>query len=126
MLTEEQARKFAQEWIDAWNAHDIDRILAHYAENIVLVSPAAARLMEDAAGTVRGRQALQDYFKKGLEAFPYLRFDLIDVMWGVSSIILYYNNQKGTKTGEFMELDSNGKVIRAVANYSSHPTRKNY
>lgn len=39
-------------------------------------------------------------------------------MWGLSSIVLYYVNQKSTKTGEFMEFDFDGKVIRVVANYS--------
>lgn len=32
--------------------------------------------------------------------------------------VLYYVNQKGTKSGEFMEFDASGKVIRVVANYS--------
>jgi len=39
-------------------------------------------------------------------------------MWGISSVIHYYKNQKGGKTGEFMEIDSKGKVIRVVANYN--------
>ena len=50
--------------------------------------------------------------------YPNLRFELIDVMRGVSSVILYYTNQKGAKTGEFMEIDSQGKVMRVVANYN--------
>ena len=40
------------------------------------------------------------------------------MMWGISSVVLYYRNQKGTKTGEFMELDANQKVARVVANYN--------
>jgi hypothetical protein len=39
-------------------------------------------------------------------------------MWGISSVVLYYLNQKGTKTGEFMELDANQKVSIVVANYN--------
>jgi hypothetical protein len=50
--------------------------------------------------------------------YPNLKFDLIDVMWGLSSVILYYKNQKGGKTGEFMEIDSKGKIVRVVANYN--------
>ena len=30
---------FAEEWITAWNTHDLDRILSHYAEDIVFRSP---------------------------------------------------------------------------------------
>jgi hypothetical protein len=48
-----------------------------------------------------------------------LHFELLDVMVGLSSVVLCYRNQKGTKTAEFMEFDDNGKVVRVVANYSS-------
>jgi len=42
---------------------------------------------------------------------PDLTFELLDVMWGLSSVVLYYKNQNGTTSGEFMELDSNLKII---------------
>lgn len=119
MLTEENARKLAAHWVRAWNSHDLAEIMSHYAEDVVLVSPTAARILNDPLGTVRGKDALRAYFTKGLEAYPNLRFDLLDLMWGLSSVVLYYVNQKGITTGEFMELDSNGKVVRVVANYGS-------
>jgi hypothetical protein len=117
-LTAENACRFAQEWIEAWNSHDLDRIMAHYAESIVLTSPVATALLNTPDGTVQGKQALRAYFQKGLEAYPQLRFELIEVMWGLASVVLYYRNQKGTKSGEFMEFDSDGKITRVVANYS--------
>jgi predicted ester cyclase len=118
MPTEQQARQLAAHWIDAWNSHDLAAILSHYAEGVELVSPVAARLLADPSGTVRGKQALRAYFSRGLEAFPELRFRLLDVMWGLSSVVLCYENQGGTRTGEFMELDADGKVVRVVANYN--------
>jgi hypothetical protein len=33
-------------------------------------------------------------------------------------VALYGTNQKGTRSGEFMELSAAGKVARVVANYS--------
>jgi ketosteroid isomerase-like protein len=117
MLTENEARKFANHWIQAWNSRDLDEIMSHYGPNVVLVSPAAAKILNDPSGTVKGKEALQMYFQRGLETYPNLKFELVDVMWGLSSIVLYYVNQKGTKTGEFMEFDASGKVIRVVATY---------
>ena len=105
-------------WIAAWNSHDLDAILSHYSPDVVLTSPVAARILNEPSGTVRGKDALRNYFTLGLEAYPNLRFDLLDVMQGLSSIVLCYINQKGTKTAEFMEFDERGKVIRVVANYS--------
>ena len=92
--------------------------MSHYGEDVVLVSPVAAKILNDPSGTVKGKDALRAYFKRGLEVYPNLKFDLIDMMWGLSSVVLYYVNQKGTKIGEFMEIDSKGKVIRVVANYN--------
>lgn len=117
LLTESQVRPFAEEWLSAWNSHDLDAIMSHYAAEIVLTSPVAARLLNDSSGAVTGKVALRNYFKRGLEAYPKLAFELLDVMWGLSSVILYYRNQHGTRTGEFMELDANLKVTRVVANY---------
>ncbi len=117
MLTEDKARNFAKHWIQAWNSHDLDAIMSHYSENVVLVSPVAAKLLGDPAGTVKGKAALRAYFQKGLEFYPQLKFDLIDVMWGLSSLVLYYTNQNGAKSGEYMEVGQDGKITRVVANY---------
>ena len=118
MLTKNDANEFAHHWVKAWNSHDLDEIMLHYSTDIVLVSPAAAKLLNDPSGVVTGKEALRAYFRRGLDAYPNLKFELIDVMWGLSSIVLYYVNQKGTKTGEFMEVDADVKVNRVVANYN--------
>jgi hypothetical protein len=118
-LTADEARQFAQEWIEAWNAHDLERILSHYDDAAELTSPTAARLLGLPDGTIRGKEGLGAYFQKGLQAYPGLRFELKDVLCGVRSVLLYYTNQNGTHTGEFMEISPSGKVTRVVANYSA-------
>jgi hypothetical protein len=113
-----EAKRFASEWIAAWNAHDLEAILAHYAVDVVLTSPAAAKILGDPSGAVAGSAGLRAYFQRGLELYPDLHFQLLDVMWGLSSIVVCYKNQKGTRTAEFMEFGKNGKIVRVVANYS--------
>jgi ketosteroid isomerase-like protein len=118
MLTKKQAYELAEHWVQAWNSHVLDEIMSHYAEDVVLVSPIAVKLLNEPLGTVRGKEALRDYFKKGLEAYPDLKFELIDVMWGLFSVVFYYINQKGSKAGEFMEVGSTGKITKVIANYN--------
>jgi len=111
------ARKFAQDWVEAWNSHDLERILTHYDDAVVLTSPVALKLL-NGDGTVRGKAALQAYFLRGIQAFPDLRFDLIDVLWGTETIVIYYvNNVRGSKTAEVMRLNPAGKIQRLWANY---------
>jgi len=116
-VTRDEAWSLANHWVAAWNAHDLDSIMEHYEDAIELTSPVAARLLGSSDGKVIGKANLRAYFQRGLEAYPELDFRLEDVLWGVSSVVLYYTNQKGTRTAEFMELSASGKVTRVVANY---------
>jgi ketosteroid isomerase-like protein len=111
------AREFAQDWVDAWNSHDLKRILTHYDDEVLLTSPVALKLL-NGDGTVRGTAALREYFLRGIQAFPNLRFELIDVLWGTETIVIYYlNNVRGSKTAEVMLLNLAGKIRHVWANY---------
>jgi predicted ester cyclase len=118
-VTKDEAWTLANDWVAAWNAHDLERIMAHYEDEIELTSPVAAQLLGTPDGKVIGKANLRAYFQRGLQAYPELSFHLDDVLCGVRSVVLYYRNQKGTRTAEFMEISPAGRVWRVVANYSS-------
>ena len=118
-MTKEEAWDLANHWVAAWNAHNLDLIMSHYEDEIELTSPVAAQLLGTPDGRVAGKSALRAYFQRGLEAYPELHFHLEDVLWGINSVVLYYINQKGTRTAEFMELSAGGKVALVVANYNA-------
>ncbi len=118
-MTKDEAWKLANDWAGAWNAHDLDAILTHYEEAVELTSPVAAQLLGTPDGKVVGKASLRAYFQRGLEAYPNLHFQLEDVLWGLNSVVLYYTNQKGTRTGEYMEVSESGKAKRVVAHYSA-------
>lgn len=117
-MDERQARQLAAQWIQSWNNHDLDSIMEHYSDGIILTSPVAARILNDPDGTVRGKPALRSYFAKGLAFYPDLKFDPIDTFWGLNSIVIHYRNQNGAGVAEFMEIGADGKVSRVVANYA--------
>ena len=118
-MTTDDAWKLANHWVEAWNAHDLDLIMAHYDDAIELTSPVAAQLLGTPDGKVVGKANLRAYFQRGLEAYPELRFRLENVFCGINSIVLLYANQMQTRTAEFMELTPIGKVARVVANYTA-------
>lgn len=56
MISPEQARHFASEWVSAWNSHDLDRILSHYSDDFSMTSPfIAGPLGGEPSGTLRGK-----------------------------------------------------------------------
>jgi hypothetical protein len=108
---------FAAEWIAAWNSHDLEVILTHYEEDVELRSPVAMKLLRG-DGRVRGKAALREYFELGLQAYPHLRFELVETLWGIETIVIsYVNNVRGSKTAEVMLMSERGKIRGVWANY---------
>ena len=83
MPTPDAVTTFAEDWIAAWNDHDVDRILAHYRDDVVFTSPFVTMHAFAADGVVHGRDALRRYFVRALSNYPDLRFEPIAVVPGV-------------------------------------------
>ncbi len=99
------AQEFADDWVQAWNAHDLERVLAHFASDVVFTSPAAAQLMDGSDGVLRGKAALRDSWTEGLRRIPDLHFTVLGVYAGVSALVINYRNQKGARVCEVLVFD---------------------
>ena len=51
MITTQFAQEFAQQWVDAWNSHNLDGIMSLCADDIEVTSPFIADLMQEQSGT---------------------------------------------------------------------------
>lgn len=123
MITREYAERFAHEWIEAWNAHDLERILSHYSDDFEMTTPMIA-LVTGGSGTLKGREAVGAYWDKSLAKVPDLHFELNDVFYSVGSICISYKAVFGLQAVEWMLLDEAGKVKQAAAHYNKLPTGK--
>ncbi|MEP4194511.1 MAG: nuclear transport factor 2 family protein [Aliishimia sp.] len=104
---------FAKDWQDAWNSHDLTRILTHYSEDIVFQSQKAMRLV--GSGEIRGKGALRTYWARALETQPDLRFRVKDVFHGHGMMVITYINHKGVLAAETLRFGPDGLVNNASA-----------
>ena len=111
--------RHAHDWLDAWNAHDLERILAHYAEAVEFYSPFVAKLTGQASGVLHGKTQLRDYFARGLTSYPELNFKFIRVYSGMRSCVLEYLSVNQLRAAEAMEFDAAGKIRRVQAHYAA-------
>ncbi len=118
MISAEQSRTFAQEWIESWNSHDLDRIMAHYSDDFQMTSPFIIKLMNDPSGTIKGKEKVRAYWDKALKRIPDLHFELIEVLASVDSITIYYHAVLGKRAAEVFVFNDQGKVARAIAHYN--------
>jgi len=119
MLTKNGMGSFASEWIDAWNARDLERVLSHYSSEIEFSSPFIVKVVDEPSGRLRGKDALQAYWSRALARLPALKFKLIDVCLGVNSIVINYQREDGRYASEWFEFGHDGKVLKSAAHYGS-------
>jgi len=115
-MDKEFASQFAREWIEAWNSHDLDKIMAHYAEDFEMSSPVIRQLMNIDSGTIKGKIEVRAYWEKALAKIPDLHFELVDAYSGVNSVVIQYKGHRGLSAEVFF-FNSEGKVERAFAHY---------
>ena len=116
MITPEFAREFAHEWVEAWNAHDLPRILSHYHDDFEMSSPLIRTLMNEPSGTLQGKQAVGVYWELALSRQPQLHFSLENILVGANSITLSYQGVRGLSAEVFL-FDEQDIVVRSFAHY---------
>jgi ketosteroid isomerase-like protein len=118
-MDEKFAKSFANEWVDAWNSHDVDRVLSHYIDDFEMSSPIIAQLLGEPTGALRGKEAIGAYWHKALQVVPDLKFELITVLIGVHSLVIYYKGARGRLSAEVFDFNSTGQIVKAVAHYAN-------
>ena len=122
MIDRAWAKQFAEDWIEAWNAHDLERILSHYTDDFVMSSPLIIERMGVAEGVLKGKDAVRPYWQQGLEARPPLHFDLRDVLVGVNTIAIYYHSTTLNRmVAEIVTLNAQGQVVSGAGLYGDPP-----
>jgi hypothetical protein len=57
LITRDFADRFAEEWIAAWNAHDLPRVLSHYDDDFEMASPLIVAIAGEPSGVLRGKKS---------------------------------------------------------------------
>ena len=116
MITKDFATHYAQEWISACNAYNLERILSHYADDFEMSSPVIVQLMSEPSGTLRSKETIRTYWAKALELRPNLHVELVNTFAGASSITLAYRGRNSLSVEPFW-INADGKDYRAAAYY---------
>ncbi len=115
-MTREQARTFAVEWAAAWNELAVERVLAHFHDHVAFTSPTALTVV--GVATVRGKQALGDYWNAAVARVGSLRFVVERVLWddGTRELAIIYDAEiagRKRRVSENLKFDATGLVISA-------------
>ncbi|HLK92356.1 MAG TPA: nuclear transport factor 2 family protein [Polyangia bacterium] len=123
-MTREQAEAFAAGWIAAWNARDVEALLASFAEEVELTSPRAREVV--GVATVRGKTALRAYWTAALSRARSLRFTLDRVLRDAETgelAIVYTRETNGEakRVSESLRFGPDGRVVAVEVFHGALP-----
>src|SRR5215211_5301000 len=117
-----QAEAFARQWVEAWNALDVEAVLAHFAGDVRFTSPRAAARVGTA--TVGGKEALRAYWHASLAVITMLHFVLDHIVWDAErgAIAIVYTatiNEQRNRACEIMRFNDDGLAVYGEALYGA-------
>jgi len=80
----------ARAWVDAFNAHDVPRLVALYADDCVHLSPKLRVQRPETGGKVEGKAALTAWWTEALQRLPGLRYEATTITANADRVFLEY------------------------------------
>lgn len=123
VLTGDEADAFVAEWMAAWNSHDVERILEHYADDVEYSSPFIAAMAQPdgpgSDGRLVGKDAVRAYFAAALGKYSDLHFDPpMHVAGGAGSVSFVYESVNGLTAVETLVFVPGSRIVaRAHCHY---------
>jgi SnoaL-like domain/Rho termination factor, N-terminal domain len=108
-------REHANRWLEAWNSHDLEAIVACYAEDVEFVIPSV--VSESPEERLNGREALRTHVRHGLELAPNLTVTEESLLVGPGGFAILYRREDGHRAIEAVELDEFGLAAKARVYY---------
>jgi hypothetical protein len=115
-MTRTEAQDFAARWAESWNRRDVEAVLAHFHDDVHFTSPTALAVV--GAATVRGKQALREYWDAAMARITALHFTVDRALWDAAATelaIIYTASIDGNarRVSENLKFDAAGLVIAA-------------
>lgn len=100
----------ANKWITAWNSGNVEEILDHYTEDVILYSAAAKRRWNATDGKLVGKLAVENHFRKAFEEVPGMQLEFIKMLTGTEGVLLIYKRETGIMAADLVLFNESGKI----------------
>ena len=82
--------RLGRAWIDAFNAHDVERLVSLYDENATHTSPKIRALHPETGGKLIGREHLAEWWRDSNRRIPGLHYPTIHIIADESRVLIEY------------------------------------
>ncbi|AWA29553.1 nuclear transport factor 2 family protein [Flavobacterium magnum] len=110
---ENQNENIARQWFDAFNNHDLERLLSLYDDNAIHFSPKLRLRKPESDGFVKGKAALHDWWEDAFTRLPQLHYRVTSLTANGQRVFMEYvrsvPGEADMAVAEVLEI-KNGKI----------------
>lgn len=107
----------ANQWFDAFNEHDLEKLLSLYHDHAQHYSPKLKVRQPETNGLITGKNSLRAWWKDSFDRLPTLKYEVKRLTPFEDRVFMEYirkvANEKDMLVGELLELEGN-KIIRSM------------
>jgi len=104
----EQNKQIALKWFEAFNEHNLEKLLSLYDDNAEHYSPKLKTRQPETKGLVKGRDALRSWWKDSFDRLPSLRYEVKKLTADDEQVFMEYirhvDGEEDLKVGEVLEI----------------------
>ena len=113
-MISEQNKTIAHQWFDAFNAHDLNRLLALYHDEAQHFSPKLLIRKPETKGLIKGKAALGEWWKDAFERLPQMQYEVLKLTADEEQVFMEYirhvPGETDLRVGEVLEI-RNGLIV---------------
>lgn len=114
MNTAESNKQIALKWFAAFNAHDLEALLALYHEDAQHFSPKLKIRQPESMGLIAGKPALRAWWKDAFVRLPGLQYNVQKLTADHEQVFMEYirsvPGEEDLRVGEVLEI-KDGKIV---------------
>jgi ketosteroid isomerase-like protein len=107
------SKTIAQAWFEAFNSHDLERLLQLYHEHAEHYSPKLKIRQPETNGLIKGKTALRAWWQDAFQRLPSLRYEVLNLIADDRQVFMEYirhvEGEENLGVGEVLEIER-GKI----------------
>lgn len=111
-------KQIALRWFAAFNAHDLEALLALYADDAQHFSPKLKVRRPETNGLIVGKDALRAWWRDAFDRLPTLHYEVVKLTADDEQVFMEYirhvQGEEELRVGEVLEIRSGGIVASRV------------
>ena len=113
-MSSQHNKKIALKWFEAFNEHDLEKLLSLYNDNAQHYSPKLKIRMPETQGLIKGKQALREWWQDAFDRLPTLQYEVVKLTADEDQVFMEYirrvDGEDDLSVGEVLQID-NGLIV---------------